>query len=331
MNNTKEDIRKILKLSNFIVIYKPLAKKIGLQETLFLQYLIDWQEYVEKEQQDEWFYCTERQIEDNITLSPYQQRKIVEKLKKLGILEVKKQGMPAKNYYKINFSQISNLLTTRCEETLQQDVKKLNNKMLRNLTTDGSKNYIENEEDLKMLDEKEKKERTKEKKENNENNNDIYINNMSESSVANATGREQECSRQKSENRKKDIYHPYVQEILRYFGDVFKFIFKSEYNCKFQYEYNMIKNLLKQYEKERKEIEKAKNFILNLIDIYFTEIKNRIEKGYTPNPSVSKFYKEIPRLVVLHNYVKCEFVRWDLKMNKQNNAVINSNGQNSKN
>ena len=67
-----------------------------------------------------WFFNTEKNIEDDTTLTPYQQRKAVKVLIDNKLIEVKRKGIPAKQYFKINEEQV---------------IKKLNNLNSINLTT----------------------------------------------------------------------------------------------------------------------------------------------------------------------------------------------------
>ena len=69
---------------------------------------------------DGWFFNTEANIQNDTTLTPYQQRKSIKTLKNHLIIETKRMGVPAKQYFKINEEQV---------------VKFLNNKSFSNLTT----------------------------------------------------------------------------------------------------------------------------------------------------------------------------------------------------
>jgi len=114
----KEDVksfnRSILKSSNYLVVYKPLAQKIGLLETILLQYLIDQEEYFEKrgELTDKGeFYNTQEKIEKETTLNAYYQRKVLKRLKEFKLVEYQKKGLPAKYYFKVNHKCLKVLIT----------------------------------------------------------------------------------------------------------------------------------------------------------------------------------------------------------------------------
>jgi len=123
------------------------ARLFGITEAILLAYLINWS----GENNDGWVYRTQEEIEADTALSPYQQRRARQKLASAGVVEEKRQGVPARNYYRVNTDKliaiIENLgmpttsqkpadhLTTRSEETSHLDVKQLNSKGSRNYTS----------------------------------------------------------------------------------------------------------------------------------------------------------------------------------------------------
>ena len=114
-------MKELLSSSAFIVLNKTLAKNLGLKETVLLADLISKEEYfIDKGMTDGWFFNTEANIQNDTTLTPYQQRKSIKTLKNHLIIETKRMGVPAKQYFKINEEQV---------------VKFLNNKSFSNSTT----------------------------------------------------------------------------------------------------------------------------------------------------------------------------------------------------
>ena len=96
-------MKHLLSSSAFLVVNKQLAKVIGLKETVLLADLISKEEYfIASGMTDGWFFNTEANIEDDTTLTPFQQRKCLKSLRKYGIIETKRRGVPAKQYFKIN-------------------------------------------------------------------------------------------------------------------------------------------------------------------------------------------------------------------------------------
>ena len=130
---------ELLSNTGYIMVNKTLIKRIGLHEALMLGELCSEYSYWKstgKLDEEGYFYSTRENIEENIGLSSFQQRKAMTTLKELGIIEEISKGLPAKNYYRIIESRIaeimdegvnnkmSNNLTSGCEETKQQDEKK---------------------------------------------------------------------------------------------------------------------------------------------------------------------------------------------------------------
>jgi hypothetical protein len=114
-------MKHLLSSTAFLIVNKELAKLIGLKETVLLADLISKEDYFFKNEQiteivstdKGWFFNTEKNIEKDTTLSPYQIRKAIEKLKKLGILEVKRKGIPAKQHFKINEEQVVKFINNK--------------------------------------------------------------------------------------------------------------------------------------------------------------------------------------------------------------------------
>ena len=104
-------MKHLLSSSAFIVLNKQLAKQVGLKEAVLLADLISKEEYfISKGMTDGWFFNTEANIEADTTLNPYHQRKCIKRLKKFKIIETKRMGIPAKQYFKINELQVLQIL-----------------------------------------------------------------------------------------------------------------------------------------------------------------------------------------------------------------------------
>jgi len=96
-------MKHLLSSSAFLVVNKCLAKQIGLKETILLADLISKEEYfIANGMTDGWFFNTEANIEADTTLTPFQQRKCLKSLRKYGIIETKRKGIPAKQYFRIS-------------------------------------------------------------------------------------------------------------------------------------------------------------------------------------------------------------------------------------
>ena len=104
-------MKHLLSSSAFLVLNKKLAKEIGLKEAVLLADLISKEEYfIANGMTDGWFFNTEANIEADTTLNPYHQRKSLKTLKKHKIIETKRKGIPAKQYFKINEQQVLQIL-----------------------------------------------------------------------------------------------------------------------------------------------------------------------------------------------------------------------------
>tara|TARA_R100000654_G_scaffold72369_2_gene104181 strand:- start:12 stop:641 length:630 start_codon:yes stop_codon:yes gene_type:complete len=121
-------MKQLLSSTSFLVLNKTLARNIGLKETVLLADLISKEEYfISNGMTDGWFFNTEANIEKDTTLTAYQQRKAIKKLKELNIIETKRIGVPAKQHFKLNEEQV---------------VKFLNNKNLSKSTTINNNKVI---------------------------------------------------------------------------------------------------------------------------------------------------------------------------------------------
>ena len=104
-------MKHLLSSTAFLVLNKNLAKKIGLKEAVLLSDLISKEEYfIANGMTDGWFFNTEANIEADTTLNSYHQRKCLKMLKKHKIIETKRKGIPAKQYFKINEQQVLQIL-----------------------------------------------------------------------------------------------------------------------------------------------------------------------------------------------------------------------------
>jgi hypothetical protein len=129
-------ILKLLASDGFLSVNKHLARIVGLDAAVLLAELASAYNYFEMTDRltdDGMFFETVEHIEENTTLSKYQQAKAVKALTDAGIIETKKIGIPAKRYFLIKEDKILQLLdhkksknlTTGSEKTSPQEVEKL--------------------------------------------------------------------------------------------------------------------------------------------------------------------------------------------------------------
>lgn len=122
-------ISKLLSTDGFIQVNKALIKKLGLHEAIIIGELCAEYNYWEEQgklDKDDMFYSSRSNIEENTGLSEHQQRKAMTTLKEYGILEIEKRGIPAVNYYKINFDLLLSVLSTSASNFKALDTKNLN-------------------------------------------------------------------------------------------------------------------------------------------------------------------------------------------------------------
>ena len=105
-------MKHLLSSTAFLIVNKKIAKALGLNAAILLSDLISKEAYFIEHQQltEGWFFNTEANINTDTTLSPYQQRKALTTLKEHYLVEMKRKGIPAKQYFKINESLVIKFL-----------------------------------------------------------------------------------------------------------------------------------------------------------------------------------------------------------------------------
>jgi hypothetical protein len=103
---------------NYIPVNKHLMRALGVKTAMYLSYLIFreklWKKRNKLTDQEDFFgffYCTQKRVEEDILLSDDQQTQCLKKLKSMGIVEVRQKGLPCRNYYRLNYSKVGELLT----------------------------------------------------------------------------------------------------------------------------------------------------------------------------------------------------------------------------
>ena len=152
---------QLIASSSFLTVNMAIAKQVGNDAAILLAELASSQVYFENNGMltDGMFFETVELIEDRTNLTKYQQAKAVKVLEESGILRTKLKGIPAKRYFFVDGEKIVELvdhkksenLTTGCQKTSPQEVKKLdrNNKRYnKNRETIIDKNNIVSESSL---------------------------------------------------------------------------------------------------------------------------------------------------------------------------------------
>ena len=120
-------VLKFLAADGFLTVNKHLAKIVGLDAAVLMAELASTYNYYESTDQltdDGMFFETVERIEENTTLTKYQQAKAIKTLVDAGVLETCKMGIPAKRYFKIDENALLALV---------------DHKKSKNFTTDGQK------------------------------------------------------------------------------------------------------------------------------------------------------------------------------------------------
>lgn len=123
------DIVSLLSCDGYIICNKTLIKKFNADCAILVGELCAEYNYYKNLGQldsDGSFYSTRDNIEQNTGLNDYAQRKAIKMLSEAKILTVTKKGLPAKNYYKLNDSQLLSLFTTGDTVSEALDVEPLN-------------------------------------------------------------------------------------------------------------------------------------------------------------------------------------------------------------
>ena len=125
-------ISKLLSTDGFITVNKTIIRELGLHEAIMIGELCSEYNYWEKcnKLENDMFYSTRDNIEYNTGLSEHFQRKALKTLQEKEIISIEKRGLPAVNYYKINFDKLLILLSTSASsrEQLKIESVNLNNK-----------------------------------------------------------------------------------------------------------------------------------------------------------------------------------------------------------
>ena len=117
-------ISELLATDGYIQVNKKLIKTLGLHEAIIIGELCSEYNYwkIKGDLVEDSFYSTRENIEENTGLSEHYQRKAVESLINAELISVVKRGIPAKNYYRINFDKLLTTLTSSCQSHRQLDV-----------------------------------------------------------------------------------------------------------------------------------------------------------------------------------------------------------------
>lgn len=122
----EDSIINLLANDNYIIINRSLIKELGLKESIILGELASEFNYYKKNgliDDKGYFYSTIENIQENTSLSSYEQKKCLDNLIRKNIVDVIVKGMPAKRHIKINSYQLINLFANNLETSFRKNEK----------------------------------------------------------------------------------------------------------------------------------------------------------------------------------------------------------------
>lgn len=154
------DVIDFLSNDGYIIVNKKIAKEIGLNEAILLGELCSEYKYWRNQNKLEngWFFSTIENVEENTTLSAYQQRKSLKILEDLKLIEVRLKGTPPVRHIFLNVENLNNQMfknfTFKSEKSESLNVKKVdvnNNKNINN--NNNNLPFPENKSDASFFNE----------------------------------------------------------------------------------------------------------------------------------------------------------------------------------
>lgn len=128
---------KLLSTDGYIPVNKILAKLLGINEAIIIGEFITEYQYYESHgmlAEDNGFYSTIENVEENTALNEFAQRKAIKHLVEEGIIKVERKGIPAKRYIYIDQSRLESILKYETLETSSLKIKDQYTENLRNNT-----------------------------------------------------------------------------------------------------------------------------------------------------------------------------------------------------
>lgn len=87
---------------------KKVMRKWGMDVAVFLSFIMEEHKTFKTQNRlkDKYFYCTSKNIYENTGLKRHRQEMALKILKDAKVIKIKKQGLPSKLWFKINFDII---------------------------------------------------------------------------------------------------------------------------------------------------------------------------------------------------------------------------------
>ena len=124
---------------NFLSVNKAFIHYFGgLAKAHYLQFLLSWRRYIREKGllgNDDYFYCMQDWIEENLLISASLQSQYLKEFRDLNILKTEKREIPAKNYIYLNDDAIDRIFEEResirnkyLEKRIEQKKKERDNR-----------------------------------------------------------------------------------------------------------------------------------------------------------------------------------------------------------
>ena len=113
-------ISEIIRSDGFLAVNKALMRELGLNNSVLLCDLLSKKSYFKNKNQleDGWFFNTESNREWDTGLISNQQRKCIKELIELNIIKVKRQGLPARQWFYINEEVIEKIIKEHIDKKI---------------------------------------------------------------------------------------------------------------------------------------------------------------------------------------------------------------------
>jgi len=123
MSESKELFFQLFSHNSFLKINKKILMIFGPEFSVVLLNLIDKFEYFDQRNmtEDGWFFLTEQEQMENTGMSLERLQKTKKNINEVGFIEIKRKGIPAKLFYKINYQKIMGFLEINKENTTIDD------------------------------------------------------------------------------------------------------------------------------------------------------------------------------------------------------------------
>jgi hypothetical protein len=121
----KNLLKEFLDAGNFITVNKTLIKKLGLMESVLIGYFINQHNYFDSKNmlnKDDEFFCKNEDIVEYTGLTEHFLRTAKQSLLEHKLIQIKKRGVPGKNFYKINYENIEKLFENNKQNTTRSEL-----------------------------------------------------------------------------------------------------------------------------------------------------------------------------------------------------------------